>query len=74
MQSEARMAQYVAALERYRSGRLSYVEAAELLGISERHFRRLNDLARAEGLIDRQRERYWDFTVGLAAIAPRGAP
>ena len=30
MQSEARMAQYVEALERYRGGRLSYVEAPAL--------------------------------------------
>ena len=34
------MARIVAALGRYRDGRLSCVEAAEVLGISERHFRR----------------------------------
>src|SRR5712691_1168922 len=42
------------------SGRLSCVEAAELLGISERHFRRLRDRYEAEGaegLIDRRRGR-----------------
>ncbi|HJY52325.1 MAG TPA: helix-turn-helix domain-containing protein, partial [Stellaceae bacterium] len=54
------MARYVEALERYRGGRLSCVEAAELLGISERHFRRLRDRYEAEGaegLIDRRRGR-----------------
>jgi transposase len=45
---------------RYRAGRLSCGEAAELLGISERHFRRLRDryqVEGAEGLIDRRRGR-----------------
>ena len=54
------MARYVEALERYRGGRLSCVEAAEVLGISERHFRRLRDRYEAEGaegLIDRRRGR-----------------
>jgi len=54
------MARYIEALERYRGGRLSCVEAAELLGISERHFRRLRDRYEAdgaEGLIDRRRGR-----------------
>src|ERR1700730_17587105 len=57
MRPEVRMARYVEALERYRGGRLSCVEAAELLGISERHFRRLRDRYEAEGaegLIDRR--------------------
>ena len=54
------MARYVEALERYRGGRLSCLEAAEVLGISERHFRRLRDRYEAdgaEGLIDRRRGR-----------------
>jgi transposase len=54
------MARYVEGLERYRGGRLSCGEAAELLGISERHFRRLRDRYEAEGeegLIDRHRGR-----------------
>jgi transposase len=54
------MARYVEGLERYRVGRLSCGEAAELLGISERHFRRLRDRYEAEGaegLIDRRRGR-----------------
>src|SRR4029077_8597374 len=39
-------------------GAIEFVEAAELLGISERHFRRLRDRYEAEGaegLIDRRR-------------------
>lgn len=54
------MARYLEALERYRGGRLSCVEAAEFLGISERHFRRLRERYEAdgaEGLIDRRRDR-----------------
>jgi len=54
------MARYVEGLERHRAGRLSCLEAAELLGISERHFRRLRDRYEAdgaEGLIDRRRGR-----------------
>lgn len=54
------MARMVEALERYRGGRLSCVEAAECLGMSERHFRRLRDrydAEGAEGLIDRRRGR-----------------
>ena len=54
------MARYLDALERYRGGRLSCSEAAEVLGMSERHFRRLRDRYEAqgaEGLIDRRRGR-----------------
>jgi transposase len=54
------MARYIEGFERYRAGRLSCGEAAELLGISERHFRRLRDRYEAdgaEGLIDRRRGR-----------------
>lgn len=54
------MARYLEGLERHRAGRLSCVEAAEFLGISERHFRRLRDRYEAEGaegLIDRRRGR-----------------
>jgi transposase len=54
------MARYLEVSQRYRGGRLSCVEAAELLGISERHFRRLRDRYEAEGpegLIDRRRGR-----------------
>ena len=60
MRPEVRMSRYLDGLERYRSGRLSCIEAAELLGVSERHFRRLRDRYEAEGaegLIDRRRGR-----------------
>jgi transposase len=54
------MARYLEALSRYRVGSFSCVEAAEFLGISERHFRRLRDVYEAEGgegLIDKRRGR-----------------
>ena len=54
------MARYLEGLERHRAGRLSCLEAAAFLGISERHFRRLRDRYEAEGaegLIDRRRGR-----------------
>jgi transposase len=54
------MARYLDGLERYRSGQLSCIDAADFLGISERHFRRLRDRYEAEGaegLIDRRRGR-----------------
>ena len=60
MRPEARMARLVDAIARHRCSRLSCVDAAELLGISERHFRRLRDRYEAEGadgLIDRRRGR-----------------
>ena len=60
MGPEVRMSRYLDAIHQYRRGRLSCVEAAEVLGISERHFRRLRDTYEAEGaegLIDRRRGR-----------------
>jgi transposase len=57
---EVRVARIVEAIGRCRSGALSCVEAAEVLGMSERHFRRLRDRYEAEGaegLIDRRRGR-----------------
>jgi transposase len=54
------MARIIEALGRHRFGHLSCVEAAEYLGMSERHFRRLRDRHEAEGaegLIDRRRGR-----------------
>lgn len=54
------MARIAEAIGRWRSGRLSCLEAAEVLGMSERHFRRLRDRYEAdgaEGLIDRRRGR-----------------
>jgi transposase len=60
MLPEIRMARIVDAIGRYRTGELSCLEAAELLGMSERHFRRLRDRYEAEGaegIIDRRRGR-----------------
>jgi transposase len=54
------MARIVETIGRYRIGAVSCVEAAELLGISERHFRRLRDQYEEEGaagIIDRRRGR-----------------
>ncbi len=58
MHAEVRMARIGEAIGRYHGGALSCVEAGELLGMSERHFRRLRDRHEAEGaegLIDRRR-------------------
>jgi hypothetical protein len=54
------MARIVDAIGREQSGALSCIEAAALLGISERHFRRLRDAyleGGAEAIIDRRRGR-----------------
>ena len=54
------MVRIVEAIGRWRSGALSCIEASEVLGMSERHFRRLRDRYEAEGaegLIDRRRGR-----------------
>lgn len=58
MHAEVRMARLGEAIGRYKRGGMSCVEAGELLGMSERHFRRLRDRHEqegAEGLIDRRR-------------------
>ena len=60
MLPEVRMARVLDAICSHRAGRLSCVEAGELLGLSERHFRRLRDAYEdrgEEGLIDRRRGR-----------------
>jgi len=54
------MARIVEAIGRWRSGALSGMEAAEVLGMSEQHCRRLREryaAEGAEGLIDRRRGR-----------------
>src|SRR3954465_1299451 len=58
MLPEVRMARIMDAIELHRKKKLSCVEAAELLGMSERHFRRLRDAYEAhgaEGIVDRRR-------------------
>ena len=60
MLPEVRMARIVDAIGGWHRGELSCQEAAELLGFSERHFRRLRDRYEAEGaegIIDRRRGR-----------------
>ena len=60
MLPEVRMARVLDAISSHRAGRLSCVEAGELLGFSERHFRRLRDAFEErgeDGLIDRRRGR-----------------
>ena len=60
MLPEVRMARVLSAIASHRAGRLSCVEAGELLGLSERHFRRLRDAYEdrgEEGLVDRRRGR-----------------
>ena len=61
------MARIVEAIGRHRQGELSCGEAAELLGMSERHFRRLRDRYEAdgaEGIVDRR----------LGKASPRRVP
>jgi transposase len=60
MHAEVRMARIVEAIGLYRSSKVTCEEAAEWLGMSERHFRRLRDRYEAkgaEGIIDRRRGR-----------------
>jgi transposase len=60
MRTEVRMARIVEAIGRWKVGAVSCVAAAELLGMSERHFRRLRDRYEEEGpegIIDRRRGR-----------------
>jgi transposase len=54
------MARIVEAVGRYKTGKVTCEQAAEWLGVSERHFRRLRDRYEAEGaegIIDRRRGR-----------------
>ncbi len=51
------MARIIEAIGQYRTGRSSCAEVAEVLGVLERHFRRLRDRYEAEGaegLVDRR--------------------
>ena len=53
MLPEVRMARVLDAISSHRAGRLSCVEAGELLGFSERHFRRLRDAFEDRGDVQR---------------------
>jgi transposase len=71
MLSEVRMARIMEAVGRQVRGEISCVEAADLLGMSERHFRRLRDRYEAEGaegLIDRRRGRQTSRRVAVDRI------
>src|SRR4051794_631920 len=60
MLPEVRMARIIDAIGLHQAKKLSCVEAAELLGMSERQFRRLRDAYEAhgaEGIVDRRRGR-----------------
>jgi AraC-like DNA-binding protein len=60
MLPEVRMARIIDAIGLHQARKLSCVEAGALLGMSERHFRRLRDAYEeqgAEGIIDRRRGR-----------------
>ena len=72
MLPEVRMARVLDAISSHYAGRLSCVEAGELLGLSERHFRRLRDAHEErgdEGLIDRRRGRVSSRRAGETEIA-----
>jgi winged helix-turn helix protein len=49
MLAEVRMGRLVDAIVRHRAGELGCEAAAELLGLSERHFRRLRDRYEEDG-------------------------
>jgi transposase len=60
MRAEIRMARIVEAVGLYKTGKVTCEQAAEWLGVSERHFRRLRDRYEAEGaegIVDRRRGR-----------------
>src|SRR4029453_13059557 len=72
MLPEVRMARITDAIELHRKKKLSCVEAGALLGMSERHFRRLRDAYEergAEGIIDRGRGRTSGRGAGVDEIA-----
>jgi hypothetical protein len=72
MLPEVRMARIIDAIGLHQARKLSCVEAGALLGMSERHFRRLRDAYEergAEGIIDRRRGRTSGRRAGVDEIA-----
>src|ERR1044071_137653 len=72
MLPEVRMARIIDAIGLHQAKKLSCVEAAELLGMSERHFRRLRDAYEAhgaEGIVDRRRGRAWGRRAPVDEVA-----
>ena len=71
MLPEVRMARIIDAIGLHQARKLSCVAAAELLGMSERHFRRLRDAYEAhgaEGIVDRRRGRASGRRAGVDEI------
>src|SRR5215213_454184 len=71
MLPEVRMARIIDAIGLHQARKLSCVEAGALLGMSERHFRRLRDAYEergAEGIIDRRRGRVSGRRAGVDEI------
>ena len=71
MLPEVRMARIIDAIGLHQAKKLSCVEAGALLGMSERHFRRLRDAYEAhgaEGIIDRRRGRASGRRAGVDEI------
>jgi hypothetical protein len=71
MLPEVRMARIIDAIGLHQARKLSCVAAAELLGMSERHFRRLRDADEAhgaEGIVDRRRGRASGRRAGVDEI------
>src|SRR4051794_41966369 len=72
MLPEVRMARIIDAIGLHQARKLSCMAAAELLGMSERHFRRLRDAYEAhgaEGIVDRRRGRASGRRAGGGEIA-----
>jgi Helix-turn-helix domain len=72
MLPEVRMTRVIDAIGLHRKRKLSCEEAGELLGMSERHFRRLRDAYEAygaEGIVDRRRGRASGRRAGVDEIA-----
>src|SRR3954449_8492673 len=72
MLPEVRMARIIDAIGLHQARKLSCVEAGALLGMSERHFRRLRDAYEAhgaEGIVDRRRGRASGRRSGVDEIA-----
>ncbi len=68
---EVRKMRFLEVYERRRAGRLSYGEASETLGLSERQFRRLRGRFEAEGeagLIDRRVGKVSGLRIGAEEV------
>src|SRR5260221_7578944 len=74
---ELRKMRFLEVYERCRAERLSYAEAAETLGVSERTFRRMRGRFEADGedgLVDRRIGKPSPHRIGAAGVARWGVP